>query len=704
MALLVAALFIVAGCSSPQPSPSSETTPPASEDTSSASADVDGEDASETTSELDETQAEYERALSASALVTGFIGEKFYDKPIENDDAALDAVQSVIERVGGDETTVLELREIRPTETGTTYYTFRQRAGDVLVHGGSVKLVVDKDHNACGLVSALLPDVQLEDLGSWEISAEEAEKIVLDECADSDNVRATLVKGATEQALIPLGDDTQQVRYAWVVYTNNYFADVDTAYLAHYVDADGGYLYAIPVNVPNNADALAGDEANFPFGELEKATWSGTVTKHDGTKMDINVPILVDPETEEAILADGDRKIVCADYADFWFNEQISPRNEGEDSFNNDELIIYDTFIKVWDFFESIGWTGPDGEGTPTLLGMDMVDENDEVIQNAAYGGRRYGFQTFCFNRIDPDGECFDIIAHEFTHCVTTTTMTSNLYLNDAGAINEGMSDIMGNLTEMMIAYDQDGEWLIGENEGEGVGPYRSMKDPHAFNQPAFTWDAYYGPAVGEATTANDCGGVHVNSSLLNLISYKLDQAGMPLTDQMYFWMNVALAMTPSTDYPQMAELLPWCMEQAGYTEYVDALKKAIEDTRIAETEKPDKIPEGLGCVTLSLSENAPDNISEMRLVFKSTEASADAPAAIAWAGGNSDVFMATMPAGDYVFELKRFEGENLVGEFSLTKDGWVETNVEGDAQPSLHTVSVASGETVTLPSDGLAA
>ena len=48
--------------------------------------------------------------------------------------------------------------------------------------------------------------------------------------------------------------------------------------------------------------------------------------------------------------------------------------------------------------------------------------------------------------------------------------------------------------------------------------------------------------------------------------------------------MNVALAMTPSTDYPQMADLLPWCMGQAGYPQYVDAVQKAVEEGRFTAT------------------------------------------------------------------------------------------------------------------------
>ena len=50
---------------------------------------------------------------------------------------------------------------------------------------------------------------------------------------------------------------------------------------------------------------------------------------------------------------------------------------------------------------------------------------------------------------------------------------------------------------------------------------------------------------------------MHINSSLLNVISYKLSEAGMDEDDQCYYWMNVALALTPRTDFAQLAEILP---------------------------------------------------------------------------------------------------------------------------------------------------
>lgn len=645
-------------------------------------------------SEDEARDAEYQRALSAEGLVTCFIGERFYDEPIENEDDAFAAVESVVSQIGGDDTTTLELQEIRPTETGTTYYTFRQQAGDVVVHGASVKLITDADHEVTGLVSAILPDVQLANLDSWEVTQEQAEQAVVDECASGGHDHVKVFSNSTEQTLIALEDENTSLRrYAWVVYTNNFMPGIDAGYLAHYVSADGDYLYAIAVNEPSNADSLAGETAVFEFDKMEESTWSGDVTRSDGTTMNITVPILRDPETGDEYLADAKRKILCADYAAFEYEGQLVPRTASDGAFADNELLIYDSFIKVWDFYDSIGWTGPDGEGTPSLLKMDMVDANGEVVENAYYDGRNYGFQNFAFNRNEPDGECLDIIGHEFSHCVTSTTMTSNLYKNDAGAINEGMSDILGNIIEMALAYDPEGVWLIGENEGE---PIRSMSDPHSHQQPEFVWDTYYGPAAAEATSANDCGGAHINSSLLNLVSYRLDQAGMEPADQFYFWMNVALAMTPSTDYPQMAELLPWCMEQAGYEQYVGAVEAAVEETCLTTVEAPDAPPEGSGFVRAEVI--ADDSVkSNIRVILVPANATEDGGEVIAWVGANTDMLVAAIPEGDYNAYAQYFDGDSVTLSLVLSEEGWVST--DGDAPVAPLAFTVVSGETVELPS-----
>lgn len=43
-----------------------------------------------------------------------------------------------------------------------------------------------------------------------------------------------------------------------------------------------------------------------------------------------------------------------------------------------------------------------------------------------------------------------DILGHEFTHCVSNMLASYLPYLNDSGAINEGLSDTMGNMIESL--------------------------------------------------------------------------------------------------------------------------------------------------------------------------------------------------------------------------------------------------------------
>ncbi len=688
--LLTASLAVLAGCSAQQAASSSPASGSSPQQEASSSAD---DESAQAPGEAPTTE-QYEKVLNPTNVVSSFIGEKFYDQKVTNVDEALAAVKSAYDRIGADETVELEITAVRPTESGNSYYIFNQKAGDVFVHGASVKLIVDKNNDVIGLVSAVLPNVEMAKAEDWEITAEQAEQIVVKNCEENGYKDVKPEEGATEQTLIQVPNLSDRMQYAWVVYTTNYLGDSEMAYLAHYVDGNGTYLYAIPIQEPHNADAEAGDLANFDFTKFEENTWTGTVTLHDGTTKEVELPVLVDPSDNTVILADAKRKILCADFAAWRYDEKLEPRTSSDNSFDNVELLAYDSFINVWDFYASIGWSGPDGEGTPTLLLMDYVNANGEPEDNAFYSGRCNGFQVFAFNRLNPDGENIDVIAHEFTHCVTSTTMTTNLYLNDMGAINEGMSDVLGNLAEMIIVNKPETAWLIGDSSGAKT--LRSMKDPHEFQQPEFRWDTYYAPTATIGTTTNDNGGVHTNSSLLNIVSYKLDQAGMPANDQFYFWMNVALAMTPHTDYAQMAELLPWCMVQSEYPQYVDALKAAIDEAGYTKLEEPTDIAAGSGMV--SIEYDAPElnekGLVRFSFVPKGSESSADT-----WPTSGSNKALCTLPAGDYACIATIGSADpHECATYIYMGDGWVEQTEDVEAPY----FAVEEGKTLELATEGL--
>ncbi len=631
-----------------------------------------------------------------------FIGEPFYEGKIEDSDDALDAVMSVIDLLGGDENTVLEPIVIRPNEDGVVYYTFQQLEGDVAVYAATVKLIADADGTVVALISSLVPGIEASKMQDWGVDAVQAEEIVRKE---TEGQGMEIVEDATERTLLPFEDDETEFYCAWVVYTNNTYQDFDTAFLAHYVDAQGEYLYALPVSEPGNADAHSGEGALLYFQGLEKDTWTGTVTKHDGTKKEITVPILRDSETGEKYLGDIERRIICADYADFYYDESITARSMDNNAWADNELLIYDTFIRVYDNYLDTGWEGPDGDGSPTLLLMDWVDDNGEPVHNACYAGRQNGFQVFQFNRDDPDGECTDIIAHEFTHCLTGTLMTNNLYINEYGAINEAFSDICGNITEAMLHDTEDTTWLIQENGKETL---RSMSEPRLYEQPAFVWDRYYVPPVRSSTNNNDSGGVHINSSLLNMVGYRLNEAGMELPDQLYYWMNVALAMTPRTDFAQLAELLPWSMAEAGYPEYEETIRKAIAEVGFENMDLPEKAPEDSGMLTFE----CPFYVSEMDdsmdviALFYNIDTDQDY---LTWPDYSTDVVAATLPEGYYVTSLIFADMEEGQLYYAvLMDDGWEffpEAESLGDvfeSREDIYICYLGEGEITELETDTL--
>lgn len=121
----------------------------------------------------------------------------------------------------------------------------------------------------------------------------------------------------------------------------------------------------------------------------------------------------------------------------------------------------------------------------------------------------------------DGDGTTFinfsgdlDVVGHELSHGVTEAT--SNLiYQNEAGALNEAFSDIMGTAIEY---YYGTGNWTIGEDITPSTNGIRNMANPGEDGDPSHYADRYTG--------TGDNGGVHTNSGIANHWFYLLVNGG----------------------------------------------------------------------------------------------------------------------------------------------------------------------------------
>ena len=112
------------------------------------------------------------------------------------------------------------------------------------------------------------------------------------------------------------------------------------------------------------------------FDYMERQQWTGTVTGVDGAKQALTVPVMRDMRTGVWYLGDPERKIAVGDFASLAYGEEQlqlihRDRNEG---WNDEDLITYANVIRVWDFYAAMGWTGPDGHGTPLLLLRNMCE------------------------------------------------------------------------------------------------------------------------------------------------------------------------------------------------------------------------------------------------------------------------------------------------------------------------------------------
>ncbi len=132
----------------------------------------------------------------------------------------------------------------------------------------------------------------------------------------------------------------------------------------------------------------------------------------------------------------------------------------------------------------------------------------------------------------DGDGQVFgrftrpvDVLAHEFTHAVTQFTARLT-YQGEPGALNESVSDVFAACVKQRLLGQRadEADWLIGAGifqpavQGRAL---RSMKEPGtAYDDPTLGKDPQVASMADYVTTADDNGGVHINSGIANRAFY----------------------------------------------------------------------------------------------------------------------------------------------------------------------------------------
>jgi Zn-dependent metalloprotease len=173
-----------------------------------------------------------------------------------------------------------------------------------------------------------------------------------------------------------------------------------------------------------------------------------------------------------------------------------------------------------------------------------------------------------------------DVVAHELTHGVTQHT-AGLVYWYQSGAINESMSDVLGELVDQGDGIGNDGpgtRWRLGEDlPASAGGTTRDMADPPRYLQP----DTTSSPLYDFALDYDDNGAVHTNSGVPNKTAYLITdgtvgEPGGAFQGRAFpgigaaraaalYWTTLQM-LTPGADFVDLAAALSQACTTLAYT------------------------------------------------------------------------------------------------------------------------------------------
>jgi hypothetical protein len=168
-------------------------------------------------------------------------------------------------------------------------------------------------------------------------------------------------------------------------------------------------------------------------------------------------------------------------------------------------------------FAEVLSRSSHDDAGAPVSLTVHYGSR----YNNAFWDGTQLVFG-------DGDGKVFerftkpvDVLAHEFSHAVVEHT-AGLVYQGQSGALNESVADVFAScLKQRLLGQDaSEGDWLIGEGIFKPSVQARALRDMAApgtaYDDPELGADPQVGHMDDYVDTADDNGGVHLNSGIPN--------------------------------------------------------------------------------------------------------------------------------------------------------------------------------------------
>ncbi|MBP1905984.1 Zn-dependent metalloprotease [Paenibacillus turicensis] len=370
-------------------------------------------------------------------------------------------------------------------QTNTEHYKLQQYVGDIPVYGAQQTIHFDAQGNVTAYLGKVFPDAaQIANGAEAKLLPEEAIAI-----ANNDS----------EQQYGPLGSPDKAPEAKLYVYeldgkflltyvTEVTALDPELIRDRYFIDAVSGDIlqkYSLIGNATGTGKGVLGDTKTFTTTQsgstyqLKDTTRGKGITTYTARNT-TSIPGTILTSSNNNNWTDGagvDAHAYAARVYDFYKNKF------NRNSLDGKGMEIKST-VHYYRNYNNAAWTG------------------SQII----YGdGDGVNFRAFSAD--------VDVIGHELTHGVTE--FTANLeYYGQPGALNESISDIIGNTIDGT-------NWLLGDLiytpniPGDAL---RSLSNPTLYGQPDHFSNLYTG--------SQDNGGVHTNSGINNKAFYLLSEGG----------------------------------------------------------------------------------------------------------------------------------------------------------------------------------
>ena len=622
---------------------------------------------------------------SNEGYVSTLIG-KYYDKsiPIRPDDimvtveAALDSLNGVATLIGLQKGSRFLINYAAQDAQGYMFLTYQQRYGEQTITNSTLHIVLDPEGYTAALACSFTPGLGF---------AEEKELLTVDEAFEKAKKKLPDCKvwypEVSEEAVIW---NDEHLENCYVFFADNPRPNQsfeNMLYIAVYITRSGELRWILPTSVLH----VSVDTSYYPteqyFDDLEPRQWTGKVNLQGEGIREITIDVSYNPHDGLYYMTDPIRKMAVADCLDFFYHGGTltfltSPDNTWEE---RDIAAMYN-YQLAFDSYAMIGNRSPDGFDSPILLGRKYVDSRGKPADNACFMGQQRGWFTFVYSEINDYCYDLDVVGHEYTHAVTNATIAGNNYINDAGAINESYSDIMGQLIQCMNFRTADPDWLIAENSDEAE---RSMSCPEDYYQPSAIGGAYYVPNTSTPMyNYNDNGGVHQNSGILNAVAYRIYENGMTYEDMFRLFYTALQILTPANSYQDVYAALIFAAREKGREELEDVITQAFRDGCIIESEytreelEREILPDGCSLITFGIGSKKGVRMTSVIHIY---DALTGKGMMSTWPADDGKVYLA-LPGGRYFVHCIKINLNNgNAFEYSLYGNRWVDAEIS-DGMP----------------------